>query len=461
MGVLGALALAAAAALLILTAALHTAAGRMAAEIEKVRLAEELEIALLARTPPVTGALPAKKLRQRLDDLQAYLTTQEGRALIEEARGKLERWLATPQGATPAQKQPPPPRELVEAVAAFDHLSKLGVEQAHVSLARVVRWTHVADIIAWAVGALLLLAVVVSLVWLHGLAFAPVVRIGDTMQRFAGGDLSARAAERGPAEMRSIARQFNALADELQRRRGSELALLAGIAHDLRNPLGAIKTAIAVAAPERPLPPEPQLRRLVALIGRQLDRLTRMTSDLIDGARLETGRLDLKVERADLREIATDVVELYRAGSPGREIRLSLPAEPLVVPCDATRIAQLLGNLVSNALKYSPAGKPVVVAMRRSGEEALASVADEGPGIAPDQQAHVFEPFRRGDTTQSIPGVGLGLFVARRVAQAHGGSLGFVSHAGAGSTFTLRLPLPGKAEERTAGREGRPAETPS
>jgi signal transduction histidine kinase len=114
----------------------------------------------------------------------------------------------------------------------------------------------------------------------------------------------------------------------------------------------------------------------------------------------------------------------------------------LLVSCDALRIEQVLTNLVSNAIKYSPRGGRVEVTLEQPGTEAILNVVDQGVGIPSDDQAHIFEPFRRsGASRELVPGAGLGLFVARRIVEAHGGRIEVESRPGAGSTFRVHLPL--------------------
>jgi signal transduction histidine kinase len=136
------------------------------------------------------------------------------------------------------------------------------------------------------------------------------------------------------------------------------------------------------------------------------------------------------------------VVELYQATGPSHELSLSVPETPVLLRCDGTRIEQVLNNLVSNALKYSPTGTHVEVTVLQQGEEALLSVSDQGIGISTEDQRHLFAPFRRSpDARVSAPGAGLGLSVARRIVEAHGGLIEVDSQPGKGSVFRIRLPL--------------------
>src|SRR5262249_39563657 len=120
---------------------------------------------------------------------------------------------------------------------------------------------------------------------------------------------------------------------------------------------------------------------------------------------------------------------------------VSAPDEPVRLRCDPMRIEQVLANLVNNAIKYSPPGGTVRVTVAPRPDAAVVSVADEGVGMSADELAHVFDPFRRGaGTSHAVPGTGLGLFVARRIVEAHDGGITVASAPGAGSTFTVRIP---------------------
>ena len=141
-------------------------------------------------------------------------------------------------------------------------------------------------------------------------------------------------------------------------------------------------------------------------------------------------------------ELCRETVELHRPTTENHRWVLDLPSEPLILRCDATRIVQVLNNLISNALKYSPEGGLVRVAISDTEEGAFVSVTDQGIGISPAERDTIFEPFRRSSMTRdTIPGVGLGLSVARRIVEAHGGKIWADSKLGEGTTFHFTLGL--------------------
>jgi signal transduction histidine kinase len=215
---------------------------------------------------------------------------------------------------------------------------------------------------------------------------------------------------------------------------------VAGVAHDLRNPLAAMKVAVEVLSSTDSSTPERQ-SQVTGMIARQIDILTRMLSDLLDAARGEAGEFSIVPRPCDARDLATQAVQLFAGASPLHELRVDLPDTALPVRCDALRLGQVLNNLISNAIKYSPQGGPVTVAARRKGERIEIEVSDNGPGIPAEERTRIFEPFRRIESSAaSIPGVGIGLSVARRIVEAHGGEITLRSDTARGSTFVISLP---------------------
>jgi len=302
------------------------------------------------------------------------------------------------------------------------------------------RWDALANGLGISAAALLTLGFAGAIVGASLLVERPILALTRAMARFAGGEESARGEPHGARELRQMSATFNQLADQLVREKRDRLAFLSGIAHDLRNPLSALRLAIgARGRGAQPLSQE-RAARTVDLVARQVERLDRMVGDLLDATRIEAGRLELRMEVADLRSLIGDVVELFSPITTTHEILVHAPEEPLLVDCDSTRIEQVLTNLVSNALKYSPNGGPVTVDASVVGSDAVVSVTDRGIGISPEDQERIFEPFHRtGESRALVPGVGLGLSVARKIVEAHGGHMEVESQVGRGSTFRFKL----------------------
>lgn len=180
----------------------------------------------------------------------------------------------------------------------------------------------------------------------------------------------------------------------------------------------------------------------------QTRRLNDLVNELLDVSRLRLGRLELRLETFDLVGLVREVVDRFGLLTPPGEasrLRIEVQEPELVGDWDRSRIDQVLTNLVSNALKYSPEGGDVLVEVRRRGDDALVSVKDQGIGIPEEQQDRIFEPFGRATNARvkKIEGAGLGLHISKEIVERHGGAVWFTSEEGKGSTFYFTLPLRG------------------
>ena len=247
-----------------------------------------------------------------------------------------------------------------------------------------------------------------------------------------------RESERLAAELRARA---EALA-ETDRRKDEFLAMLA---HELRNPLGAIANASYLM--EQMGPKDPTLERAVAIIRRQIQHLVRMVDDLLDVSRITRGKVELRREPLDLVEVVRHAVETSRPLAEAKEqrIEMELPAGPLPVDGDSTRLEQVLSNLLRNAVKFTDAGGTIqVLADKDGGGEAVVCVKDDGIGIAPDLLPRVFDLFAQGEQAldRQGAGLGIGLTLVKSLVEMHGGRVEARSDGpGQGSELEVRLPL--------------------
>ncbi|HCF60301.1 MAG TPA: sensor histidine kinase [Myxococcales bacterium] len=448
LAVLVALALVAAASLVALTTFLHTASRDLGSALLRADAAALLETALYAAEADrlrERSGLPRRstvaeddaRISRCLDTLRGLITSERGKKLMRQ----LESVIAEYQSES-ARASGPAARELRlqrldEAMEITEQIQAVSREQAEATMRHAKRLDVLSNDVGIGVAVLLLVAVAMLVVLMRQFIYRPLVAIRSAIAEFAAGNRRARAPETGPIELASIAHTFNYAAELVERQLGS----MATVAHDLRNPLAAMSTALAAVRDDRPLPSEEQVRRLVALGQHQVTRLDRMVGDLLDVARIEAGRLELKLTDCDLRGLARGVVELFRSESPRHDLVFLEPETPVQVRCDEGRIEQALGNLVSNAIKYSPAGGRVTVGVFARGDEAIFEVTDQGVGIPPEERERIFEPFRRSPTSrEAVPGTGLGLSITRRIVESHGGRLELESEPGKGSTFRARLP---------------------
>lgn len=243
------------------------------------------------------------------------------------------------------------------------------------------------------------------------------------------------------AAQRELESEHLRLAEALSRAEsalGMRDEVLAIVAHDLRAPLNAVLTSAAFLM-DADLA-EVDRRRLLDVIRRAASGMSRLIDELLDVARMESGAFTVDLQRVDLAVLASEVCEQFRpqATEAGRLLDCTVERDLPLVPADRGRMSQVLQNLVSNALKFTPAGGAITVRVARQGADVLCAVADTGFGIAPEELPHLFERFwqarryRRG-------GAGLGLAIARGVVEAHGSALAVESEPGRGSVFSFVL----------------------
>lgn len=225
---------------------------------------------------------------------------------------------------------------------------------------------------------------------------------------------------------------------ELEARSQYEQRLIGIVSHDLRNPLNAIGLAGAALEAQAK---DPLVQKMTAIISRASNRATRLIRDLLDFAKKRTGStIPINPRPTNLREVVEQVVDELKVSAPNRTIRVDhTGAED--GSWDADRIAQVISNLVGNALQHGSSSEPIVVVSRIDADSAVLEVTNHGPAISTDDIAHLFEPFARA--TNAAPGagsLGLGLYIAREVVVAHGGRIDVDSQPDTGTRFTVRMP---------------------
>ena len=217
-------------------------------------------------------------------------------------------------------------------------------------------------------------------------------------------------------------------------------ALLSSVSHDLRTPLGVITGAVSTAL-ETPDLSEAARRDLLISAQEEAQRLHRLVSNLLDITRLEAGSLELHTEWIPVEEVVGAALNRRELGAEASRIQTQIPEDLPLVAMDAVLMEQVLLNLVDNALKYSPAGTPVVIKAWAAGKSLTLSVTDQGPGIAPGEEERIFEKLARGEAATSRPGAGLGLAICKGILTAHGGRIQAVNHPQGGAQFLVTLPL--------------------
>lgn len=224
-------------------------------------------------------------------------------------------------------------------------------------------------------------------------------------------------------------------------------AFLALASHELRTPLTPLQSYLELIARTlgRKDPADPDIARTLryaGIAGGQVRRLGRLVDDLLDVARLQTGKLTLRRAPVRVDELAGRAIEIAQTLAAGQAIALDASGLPLTVDADAERLEQVLLNLLTNAITHAPGTERIDVCVRREGGEAIIEVRDNGPGIAAAELPHVFSRFyQTRQRREGGGGLGLGLFIAREIVVAHGGAIAVDSIKGQGATFTVRLPL--------------------
>jgi CheY-like chemotaxis protein/two-component sensor histidine kinase len=241
--------------------------------------------------------------------------------------------------------------------------------------------------------------------------------------------------------------------DEALRQRDDFLAMLA---HELRNPLAPMHSAIYLQ--KNLQTDDPLIVKTRDILERQVNHMTRMVDDLLDVARLERGKIDLQRQRLDLNGAVTAALDacLPSVRARSHHVKTTLAGEALFIDADPVRVEQLLTNLIVNAAKFTPNGGEIELQTRRDGPVALVCVRDNGIGIRPEMLEAVFTPFAQDDHSlaRSAGGLGIGLSIARALAQLHGGSLRAHSEgADQGALFEARIPL----STTLAAARGKPA----
>jgi two-component system, OmpR family, sensor histidine kinase BaeS len=262
----------------------------------------------------------------------------------------------------------------------------------------------------------------------------PMTHLIDAAQRIEAGDYGVQVPESGPRDLRSVARAFNEMSARLKASDEQRRGFLAELAHEFRTPLTVIRGQ-AEAIADGVYPGDAAHLAPILDATQTLDRLVEDLRTLI---LTDAGNLVLHREPTDLGALATDAVESFKTQADGARVTMSsdVTANLEPVDIDPARIRSVLGNLLSNAIRHTPAGGSIKVAVGRSGDDVIVTVTDTGEGIPAELLPRVFERFVKG---ASSPGSGLGLAIAHDIVAAHGGKLEIQSTVGSGTTVSLTL----------------------
>jgi signal transduction histidine kinase len=285
-----------------------------------------------------------------------------------------------------------------------------------------------------------------------------IVALNQAAQQIARGQLDVRVQVTGNDEMASLANTFNDMASQLQaadrmQRELDDLKrnLIAWVGHDLRTPLASIQAIVEALADSVVEDPDTE-KRYLQTAQREIRSLSALIDDLFELAQLEAGGLPLDRRPNSLSDLISDTIESFTELAARREVRLVGRVDPGVDPVsmDARLIGRVLANLVSNALRHTPAGGLVQVRAVKHSDQVRVEIQDSGEGIDPRDLPHVFERFYRGEKSRSraTGGTGLGLAIAQGIVEAHGGQMRVRSELGQGTCFFFDLPVEATGPQR-------------
>ena len=283
-----------------------------------------------------------------------------------------------------------------------------------------------------------------------GRVLRPIGRITAVARDIQATDLSRRIELPGPDdELKQLADTFDAMLARLDAAFAAQRQFVADASHELRNPLAIIRTNVDVALADPRADPD-DLRHTIVVVRRASDRMARLVDDLLALARRQEPILEH--EPVDLGAAIVEASDDFMVPAAARDIVLDRAiASGVIVIGDRDALKRAVANLLENAVRLAPAGSRIRLATGSEGDRAWIAVADEGPGIAPEDQAHVFDRFWRADKgrARADGGTGLGLAIVRQIAESHGGQVRLQSKPGVGSSFVIWLPVAPAAAELT------------
>ncbi|HEY9408375.1 MAG TPA: ATP-binding protein [Jiangellaceae bacterium] len=268
----------------------------------------------------------------------------------------------------------------------------------------------------------------------------PIRALTTAAHQMESGDRTARVPVRGQDDIARLGHAFNAMAESVEAGEKQRRAMVSDVAHELRTPLANVRGYLE-AAQDGVVALDPEL--VVSLL-EESRLLQRLVDDLQDLALADAGALRLHPEECDVAELARQVVAAHQTSATEADVTLTIDASaPALAIADAVRLRQAVGNLVGNAVQYTPAGGEVHVNASSDGDHVVVRVEDTGPGIEADQLPHIFDRFYRVDASRSraTGGSGLGLAITKHLVEHHDGSIEVTSVVGEGTAFTIRLPV--------------------
>jgi two-component system sensor histidine kinase BaeS len=265
----------------------------------------------------------------------------------------------------------------------------------------------------------------------------PLESLRSASARLAAGDLAVRASERGPDELAEVGADFNSMAESIERLFAARRELVAWASHDLRTPLASMRAMLeaiddGLAEPDEYLP----------VLRERVDVLSRLVDDLFELARIDAGVLTLQLQATSLNSVVDSCVRGLRAEATAKRIALETRIETgsPQVRCAPEKVERVLYNLLTNALRHTPADGSIAIVVKPNGNTVTVAVEDTGDGIDDETATQMFERFWRGESSRTSPGSGLGLAIARGLVEAQGGRIWTEPRPGGGARVAFSLP---------------------
>ncbi len=300
---------------------------------------------------------------------------------------------------------------------------------------------HIRLFIGWTILGTLLWAALVSVLLAQRIA-GPIQEMRTATMRMAAGQLTERVPARTADELGDLARSLNYMAAELERLDATRREFVADASHELRTPVANL--AVAVEALRASVPASSaETTALLDAVEREVERLRTLVGNLLDLSSVESGRLQLHLVPTDIAQVTGQVVESFRARAARQRVSLEQrgPASGLSAHADPDRTAQVLSNLLDNALKFTPEGGRVIIGVSQQRSAIALRVEDTGPGIPADDLPHIFDRFFKTDRSRSgQKGAGLGLAIARGLVVAQGGEITVENRPEGGARFVVTIP---------------------
>jgi signal transduction histidine kinase len=304
----------------------------------------------------------------------------------------------------------------------------------------LILWAGFAEPFLWA-GLIAIAVSVVLAIILARTIYRPVQRVTEAAEKIAQGHYEQQVPVTGPKEVKRLALRFNQMTRQVQQSQQRLRDFVADVSHELRSPLTAIR-GFAQAMVDGTVRDSESHSRSAQIIQDESMRMIRLVDDLLELSRIESGQIQMSREPVDVAGLAQHCHELFaiRAQEKGVILKMELEQVPSIVG-DIDRLEQVFSNLLDNALKHTPRGEQVIIsAQQASADLVKVTVADTGPGIAPEELPRVFERFYQADARAGKGGTGLGLAIAREIVRAHGGDIEARNASGGGAEFIVRLP---------------------